>query len=138
MRRPARRPKRVLATLPDRRWPHRTTLHGSPRNPAIAALVLRAGCLASLGPGDTVPEFEAALRKLADGEITATPVLTRHGWHVIRMDALATGAVLPFKTVKPRIAEALEKTEWARAAKAFVASLVASAEITGADLARRI
>ena len=96
------------------------------------------GVLGQLGPGDTVPEFEAALRKLADGEITATPVLTRHGWHVIRMDALATGAVLPFETVKPRIAEALEKTEWARAAKALVASLVASAEITGADLARRI
>lgn len=96
------------------------------------------GALGQLGPGDTVPEFEAALRHLAEGEITASPVLTRHGWHVIRMDALAEGAVLPFEAVRPRIAEALEKTAWARAAKDFVASLVAAAEIEGADLARAI
>lgn len=96
------------------------------------------GVLGQLGPGDTVPEFEAALRQLAEGEITEAPVLTRHGWHVIRMDALATGAVLPFEAVKPRIAEALEKTAWAREAKAFVAALVERADITGADLARPI
>jgi peptidyl-prolyl cis-trans isomerase C len=85
-----------------------------------------------------VPEFETALRKLSEGEITASPVLTRHGWHVIRMDALAEGAVLPFDTVKPRIANALEKTAWARAARAFVASLIERADITGADLSRPI
>lgn len=96
------------------------------------------GALGQLGPGDTVPEFEAALRHLSEGEITAAPILTRHGWHIIRMDALAQGAVLPFEAVRPRITEALEKTAWARAAKAFVASLVASAEIEGADLARAI
>jgi peptidyl-prolyl cis-trans isomerase C len=93
------------------------------------------GALGQLGPGDTVPEFEAALRSLADGEITAEPVLTRHGWHVIRMDACAEGAVLPFEAVRPRIAEAMEKAAWTCAARAFVDGLVASAEITGADLA---
>jgi peptidyl-prolyl cis-trans isomerase C len=92
------------------------------------------GALGQLGPGDTVPEFEAALRKLGDGEITSDPVLTRHGWHVIRMDALAEGAVLPFDAVRDRIAEAMEKAAWARAARAFFAGLVADAEIAGADL----
>jgi peptidyl-prolyl cis-trans isomerase C len=94
------------------------------------------GALGQLGPGDTVPEFEAALRRLGDGEITAGPVLTRHGWHVIRMDARAEGAVLPFEAVRGRIAEAMEKVAWTRAARAFVDGLVARAEIAGADLGR--
>lgn len=92
------------------------------------------GALGQLGPGDTVPEFEAALRGLAEGAMTAEPVLTRHGWHIIRMDAVAEGAVLPFETVRPKIAAALEKAAWARAARSFADGLVASAEIAGADL----
>lgn len=92
------------------------------------------GALGQLGPGDTVPEFETALRRMAEGEITAAPVLTRHGWHVIRMDAMAEGAVLPFEAVQAKIAEAMEKTAWTRAARAFVDELAQSAEITGADL----
>lgn len=92
------------------------------------------GALGQLGPGDTVPEFETALRGLADGAVTPEPVLSRHGWHVIRMDALAEGAVLPYEAVRPKIAEAMEKAAWARAARDFVAGLVAEAEITGADL----
>jgi peptidyl-prolyl cis-trans isomerase C len=92
------------------------------------------GALGQLGPGDSVPEFEAVLRKLAQGEITPEPVLTRHGWHIIRMDAIAEGAVLPFDTVRQKISDAMEKASWARAARSFVNQLVASAEISGADL----
>ena len=92
------------------------------------------GALGQQGPGDTVPEFEAALRQMAEGEISAAPVLTRHGWHVIRMDAVAEGAVLPFEVVQGKIAEAMEKAEWARAARDFVDQLASRAEITGADL----
>lgn len=92
------------------------------------------GTLGQLGPGDTVPEFEAALRRMTEGEITGEPVLTRHGWHVIRLDAVAPGAVLPFEAVRPKIAEAMEKAAWARGARRLVADLVARAEITGADL----
>jgi len=92
------------------------------------------GALGQLGPGDTVPEFEAALRDLAEGTITAKPVLTRHGWHVIKMDAVSEGAVLPFDAVKQKISDAMEKTSWARAAREFVQTLVAAADISGADL----
>ncbi len=92
------------------------------------------GTLGQLGPGDTVPEFEAALRDLADGDITPAPVLTRHGYHIIRMDAVAEGQVLPFEVVQGKIAEAMEKAGWARAAKAYVTSLVDAAEISGVEL----
>ena len=92
------------------------------------------GALGQLGPGDTVPEFEADLRTLSEGEITAEPVLTRHGWHIIRMDAVAQGGVLPFDAVRQKISDAMEKALWAAAARSFVNQLVASAEIQGADL----
>lgn len=92
------------------------------------------GALGQRGPGDTVPEFEAALRALNAGEITAEPVLTRHGWHVIRMDACAPGAVLPYESVRERISAAMEKAAWARAAREFTRTLVDQAEIRGVQM----
>lgn len=92
------------------------------------------GTLGQLGPGDTVPEFEAILRRLGEGEITQAPILTRHGWHIVRMDAVAKGEVLPFETVKQKISDAMEKASWANQAGLFVGKLVASSAITGADL----
>ncbi len=92
------------------------------------------GALGQVGPGDTVPEFEAAFRKLSAAQITAEPVLTRHGWHIIRVDAVAEGAVLPFDAVRQKISDAMEKASWARSARSFASQLVASAEISGADL----
>lgn len=92
------------------------------------------GALGQIRPGDTVPEFEAALRGLGEGMVTPDPVPTRHGWHVIRMDAVAEGTPLPYAAARPRIAEALEKAAWSRAAKALVRQLAAVAEISGADL----
>ena len=93
------------------------------------------GHLGQIGPGDTVPEFERALRTLSEGAMTPAPVLSRHGWHIIRLNAIAPGQVLPFETARPRIAEALEKAAWARASRDFVAALGAGATITGASLA---
>jgi peptidyl-prolyl cis-trans isomerase C len=92
------------------------------------------GSLGQLGPGDTVPEFEAALRTLEEGQITPEPVLTRHGWHVIRMDAVAEGQILPFAAVREKIILAMEKAAWARQARDFVDGLVRAASIEGADL----
>jgi len=92
------------------------------------------GALGQLGPNDTVPEFEEALRHLEEGQISPEPVLTRHGYHIIRMDALATGQVLPFEAVQDKIAEAMEKVAWARQSRDFVARLVSASVIEGADL----
>lgn len=92
------------------------------------------GALGQLNPGDTVPEFEAALLQLAEGEVTKKPVHTRFGYHVIRLDAVAHGTPLPYEAVRPRLAEALEKTAWVRAAQAYTDRLVSSAKVTGLDL----
>jgi peptidyl-prolyl cis-trans isomerase C len=93
-----------------------------------------AGALGQLGPNDTVPEFEAALRTLTEGATTPEPVLTRHGYHIIRLDAVAQGQVLPFEAVRDKIEQAMEKAAWARAARVFVTHLVDAANIEGTDL----
>jgi peptidyl-prolyl cis-trans isomerase C len=93
------------------------------------------GHLGQLGPGDTVPEFEAALRTLTEGSMTPDPVLSRHGWHIIRLNATAPGQVLPYETVRPKIAQALEKAAWTRASRDFVETLAKGARIEGASLA---
>jgi len=92
------------------------------------------GALGQLGPGDTVPEFEAVLRALKEGEMTPEPVLTRHGYHLIRLDAVAEGQILPFDAVREKIARAMEKAAWALQARHFVNQLVEAADIEGANL----
>ena len=62
-------------------------------------------------------------------------VLSRHGWHIIRLNATARGQVLPYETVRPKIAQALEKAAWARASRDFVETLAQGAQISGASLA---
>lgn len=94
------------------------------------------GKLGQLGPGDTVPEFEAALRQLSEGQITDEPVASRHGWHLIRMDALAPGQVLPFEAVRPRLADAMEKAAWTAAARDFIDELARVATVSGIELDR--
>lgn len=91
------------------------------------------GLLGQISQGDTVPEFEAALERLEQGQISE-PVETRFGLHLIRLDAKARGAVLPFEIVMPRLREAHAKAAWSRAATSFIATLVAQARIEGVQL----
>lgn len=86
-----------------------------------------------IGPGDTLPEFEAALRGLPEDGITPEPVETRYGFHLPRLDARAGGAVLPFEAVAPRLRTAAEKAAWIRAARDFTRGLLAGARIGGLD-----
>lgn len=116
---------------------------GDPKSfPALAAREsdcgskTSGGALGQLGPNDTVPEFEAALRPLTEGEISAEPVLTRHGYHIIRMDAVALGQVLPFEVVRGKISEAMEKAAWAQQSRNFITELINASDIQGADLSK--
>jgi peptidyl-prolyl cis-trans isomerase SurA len=45
----------------------------------------KGGELGWVGPGDTVPEFEQAMNRLALGE-TSGPVRTQFGWHLIKVE----------------------------------------------------
>jgi peptidyl-prolyl cis-trans isomerase C len=92
------------------------------------------GALGQLGAGDTVAEFEAALQALNPGEIGAKLVKTEFGFHIVRLDKKAPGALLPFEAVAVQLRQALEKAAWVRAANDLVAGLVADADIQGVDM----
>jgi peptidyl-prolyl cis-trans isomerase C len=92
------------------------------------------GNLGQLTRGDTTPEFEQALFRLAAGEMTAAPVETRYGFHIVRLDRVIPGRQLPFELVREHIARYL--TERARRAGVaqYLARLAARARITGVEL----
>ncbi len=92
------------------------------------------GVLGQLASGDTVPEFEAALSKMEEGAISPTPVESRYGFHLIRLDARVRGEVLPFSAVLPQLREAQEKAGWVRASRAYVEDLAGKAVVTGIEL----
>ena len=81
-----------------------------------------------------MPEFERALDRLAPGEITAAPIESRFGFHIIKLDHRVDGEVLPFDFVAERIAGWLEASTWSKAVSQYIAILAAEAEITGIDL----
>ncbi|MBZ9881092.1 peptidylprolyl isomerase [Mesorhizobium sp. CA10] len=88
------------------------------------------GSLGQIGPGDTTPEFEAALGDLAPGEISS-PVETRYGVHLIRLTRRIDGRQLPFEHVRERIASYLAEHVSRQATAQYVALLVGRADIVG-------
>lgn len=89
------------------------------------------GRLGQISAGDTVPEFEAALIAMEEGQIKPDLVTSAYGYHIIRLDARALGEVLPFSAVLTPLRRAQEKAAWAKASRDFIASLVAASEVTG-------
>jgi len=92
------------------------------------------GRLGQIRPGDMVEEFETALAGMEEGEISAAPVQSRYGFHVIRMDHRADGRDLPFEHVHERIADYLQEASWRRAVSQYIRILAGRAEIAGVDL----
>jgi peptidyl-prolyl cis-trans isomerase C len=57
--------------------------------------------------GSYVPEFSAAMVKLAKGKMTDAPVKSQFGWHVIRVDDVREGKLPPVAELKPQIEQKL-------------------------------
>ena len=95
----------------------------------------QGGNLGQITAGQTTPEFEQALRALSPGELTAAPVATRYGVHIIRLERKIEGRVLPFAWVHERIAAYLTERARRTATAQYIARLVSRAEITGIALA---
>jgi peptidyl-prolyl cis-trans isomerase C len=60
-------------------------------------------------PKAYVPEFAEAATKLQKGQMTATPVHTQFGWHIIRLDDTRAIAPPPLEQVKPQIAQQMQQ-----------------------------
>ena len=54
------------------------------------------GRLGQIVQGETTPEFETFLVAMEPGQICPTPVRTRYGVHVLRLDRRIAGETLPF------------------------------------------
>ena len=93
------------------------------------------GNLGQITSGQTTPEFEQALVKLALGGLTEAPVATRYGLHIIRLDRRHEGRELPFEIVAERIAAYLTERTRRTATAQYIARLVSRAAITGIELA---
>jgi len=91
------------------------------------------GSLGQIGPGDTTSEFEAALRTLAPGAISA-PVETRYGVHLIRLNRHIEGRHLPFEAVREQIASYLDAHVRRQATAQYIALLIGRADIRGIAL----
>ncbi|WP_454618302.1 peptidylprolyl isomerase [Bradyrhizobium cenepequi] len=91
------------------------------------------GRLGQITRGQTVAEFEAALARMREGELSI--VETRFGFHIVRLDRRALGQVMPFELARERIADYLAAKVQHRAVAQYVLLLAGRAEITGVALA---
>jgi peptidyl-prolyl cis-trans isomerase C len=117
----------ILADAPDR-------FADLARDHSACSSAALGGNLGQIGPGDTTPEFEAALTKLAPGEISG-PVETRYGIHLVRLRRHVEGRQLPFEAVRERIAAYLGEHVRRQASAQYIALLAGRADIRGIDLA---
>ncbi len=92
------------------------------------------GALGQLTSGSTVPEFEHALVRMKEGELSGEPVRSRYGFHIIRLDRRIPGRQLPFEVAKDRIGLHLEAASWSRAIAQFIGVLAERADIQGLSL----
>lgn len=93
------------------------------------------GHLGQIGPGQTVPEFEAALGRLPVGTVAEEPVETRYGFHIVWIERRIAGQPLPFEAVRPRIAAWLDEKVRRMAIQQYIAILAGRAEIIGVEIA---
>lgn len=89
------------------------------------------GRLGQISKGQTLPSFEAALMAMKDGEVSAAPVATEVGYHIIKVHQHAEGKLLPFESVKDWIADFLKTQSWQRAFGQYVQILAGQANIKG-------
>ena len=67
----------------------------------------KGGNLGDFGRGQMVPEFDTAVFKMAEGEITSAPVKTQFGYHLIKLNSKKESEQMPFESIASEIKEAL-------------------------------
>ncbi|THB73326.1 MAG: peptidylprolyl isomerase [Gammaproteobacteria bacterium] len=64
---------------------------------------VKGGALGWFGANQMVPEFTAAVKKLAVGAYTKEPVKTKFGWHVILLQETRPANVPPYEQMKKQL-----------------------------------
>jgi peptidyl-prolyl cis-trans isomerase C len=89
------------------------------------------GSLGQFGRGQMVPEFEACVFSMAAGEIAPELVETQFGYHIIQVTEMKGGEPVSFDEVKERLQEFLTDMAGRKANHAYLASLLAAAQLKG-------
>lgn len=83
------------------------------------------GALGWFGPGMMVPEFEAAVMDLEAGAISAAPVQTQFGWHVIKLNETREKAAPTLDDVRDELSAEIQNA----AVEEQVAALTDKADV---------
>jgi peptidyl-prolyl cis-trans isomerase C len=89
------------------------------------------GRLGQVSRGQTMPDFEAALFRMQEGEVSAKPVETKVGYHIVKVHKRIDGRQLPFEAVSDRIAQMLSGKSWDRAFNQYIQLLIGRSRIDG-------
>lgn len=92
------------------------------------------GNLGQITRGSTIPEFENALKNARNMGLLMQPIASRYGYHIVDIDQIIEGEILPFDLVKEKIAAWLEASSWSKAVQQYIAILAGKSHITGIDL----
>ena len=63
------------------------------------------GSLGDFGKGQMVPEFDVAVFAMEVGEISAAPVQTQFGYHLIKLNSKSESSVMPFEQIAPQLTD---------------------------------
>ena len=72
----------------------------------------KGGDLGTFNKGQMVPEFSKAAWALENGQVTATPVKTQFGYHVIYLEKKTEAAPIPYESVKEKIITSLKQKQF--------------------------
>lgn len=89
------------------------------------------GSLGQLRRGDLVQEVEEVLLTLETGQTALTPVRSRFGWHVLKLERHIEARELPFEVAAESIRLHLESRAWSAAAARYVVALAEAAHGQG-------
>jgi peptidyl-prolyl cis-trans isomerase C len=92
------------------------------------------GRLGQQSRGDLVPEIETFVMALEEGQICPTPVSSRYGIHVLRLDRRVMGAELPYEVIAETVALRMATQTWQRAVSQYLRILAGRARIEGLAL----
>lgn len=101
------------------------------KNESACSSAKDAGMLGQISRGQTMPAFEAALFQMQEDEISAEPVSSEVGYHIIKVHKRIEGKQLPFENAMDWIAQDLHEKSWNRAFNQYIQLLVGRYRISG-------
>jgi parvulin-like peptidyl-prolyl isomerase len=90
----------------------------------------KGGDLGFFGPKQMVPAFDKAVFALEKGKVTAEPIKTQFGYHVIYVEDTKDAASIPYVQVKPQIVQNLKGTQFKKMLEKSAKELRGKANIT--------